>query len=451
MENFFTWKRFSFLLLGLLAAFLLWPTTRSAYNGFVLPKSAARTSSNTTSQFPLDVHGDIIDILTAEQCSSAFPGLYHEIDRAAEYFHSSQTSIHKEDVNITWRHGEDWRAGGAMRILIHDNQLRILETREVIGALGYEGRGLPLLYMLQRAMDSATAGGERLPTIEASIVLEDISDPPKEGSYSFWTFARNLKKESHERLWLVPNFDFYVQSEGAFEEVRRRGIARDAPFLKKIQQAVWRGQAWVNNEIRGGLIAAGKDKSWADFKDTQAAHETWLKPDELCKYAMTVHTEGVSYSGRLASLLLCNSLTFVHDLEWTAHFYNLLQPDGPHQNYIPVQRNWTDLEEKVSYFLSHPAEAQKIIDNSVDVFRSRALSRAGTSCYLRKLVQGYSTVAFEPEVYRPVKEGQLPRRRGLSFEAFVSLKHDLHDENKDLVEVLEDIVAEKEKEGTIGL
>lgn len=440
MDNLFSWKRFSFLLLGVLIASILWPTSKSAYHGFYLPNAPA-TPSLKSSDIPLDPHNDIIDILTAEQCDAAFPDLFYEVDRAAEHFKSSKTSISKEDVNISWRHGEDWRAGGAIRILIHENQLRVLESREMISGLGYEGRGMPLLYMLQRAVDSATAGGERLPTIEAAIVLEDISDPPAGGSHSFWTFARNLTKESHDRLWLVPNFDFYVQNEGAYEEVRRRGISRDAPFAKKIQQAVWRGQSWVNNDIRGGLIDAGKDKPWADFKDTLSDHSTWLKPDELCKYAMTVHTEGVSYSGRLGSLLLCNSLTFIHDLSWTAHFYSVLKSKGPEQNYVPVARDWSDLEEKVQYFLKNPKEADKIIQNSVNALRSRALSRAATSCYLRKLVQGYSTVAFKPEVYRPVKDSQLPRRRGLSFEAFVALKHDIHHEDMDLVEILEGINA----------
>jgi hypothetical protein len=439
MENLFTWKRCSFLLVGLLIAGILWPSTRSVYNEFGLPTSSA--GSNNPSNIPLDPHGDIIDILTPSQCASTFTGLYDEIDRTISHFSSSNTTIRPQDVDIAWRHGLDWRAGGALRILIHDNQLRILETREVIGSLGYEGRGLPLLYMLQRAVDSATAGGERLPTIEASIVLEDVSDPPAESSHSFWTFARNIHRESHERLWLVPNFDFYVQSEGAFSEIRRRGIARDMPFLSKIQQMVWRGQSWVNPSLRGSLISTGADKPWADFKDTQTSHESWLKPDDLCKYAMTVHTEGVSYSGRLGSLLLCNSLTFIHDLEWSAHFYPLLQPHGAGQNYVPVHRNWTDLEDKVQYYLSHPAEAERIIEKAVETFRSKALLRAGTSCYLRNLIQGYSTVAFEPEVFRPVRSGQIARRRGLSFEEFISLRHDLHDENKDLVEVLEDINA----------
>lgn len=440
MENLFTWKRFSFLLLGFLIAGILWPTTKSAYDGFYLPTPATTSSLNAT-EVPLDIHDDIIDILTAEQCDTAFPDLYKEVDRAVEHFHSTKTSISQKDVNITWRHGDDWRAGGAIRILIHDNQLRILESRQMMASLGYEGRGIPLLNMLQRAMDSATAGGERLPTIEASIVLEDISDPPEKGSHSFWTFARNLTKESHDRIWLVPNFDFYVQNEGAFEEVRRRGILRDAPFAKKIQKAIWRGQSWVNPDLRGGLIRAGEEKSWADFQDTHDNHSSWLKPDELCKYAMTVHTEGVSYSGRLASLLLCNSLTFIHDLQWNAHFYGILKPDGPDQNYVPVERDWSDLEEKVQHFLENPEEADKIIQNSVDVLRSRALSRAGTSCYLRKLIQGYSKVSFKPKEYRPMKAGQLPRRRGLSFEAFIALKHDLHHEDMDLVEVLEGINA----------
>lgn len=45
-----------------------------------------------------------------------------------------------------------------------------------------------------------------------------------------------------------------------------------------------------------------------------------LTSDEFCQYAMTVHTEGISYSGRLNTLLNCDSLIIAHDLEWYTYW-----------------------------------------------------------------------------------------------------------------------------------
>jgi hypothetical protein len=151
--------------------------------------------------------------------------------------------------------------------------------------------------------------------------------------------------------------------------------------------------------------------------------------DEMCRYAMTAHTEGGSYSGRLKFLLNCDSLTVIHDLLWRTHFSHLLEREGPRQNYIAVQRDFADLEEKVEYYLEHPDEAEQIVGNAVATFRDRYLAPAAQSCYLRRLVQGYSTVAETPNVYRTPKEGQtVPMRRGRGFEDWLQGGEDYTEE-----------------------
>lgn len=116
---------------------------------------------------PLDALGQIRDTLTAEQCDQVFPDLYQAIDDSIRHWFLSQRRITPEDVDISWRSDPSLLLpGGAIRFMIYNNELRILETRNCIGALGYHERANGVLNLINRAVQSATAGGEVLPNIE---------------------------------------------------------------------------------------------------------------------------------------------------------------------------------------------------------------------------------------------------------------------------------------------
>jgi hypothetical protein len=400
-------------------------TNNDSMSQFPVPKAAQNIHN-----LPLDAHNQIIDSLTSEQCDLAFPGLFQELERSKKYWELKMHQIGPEDLDITWRDDKKKYTfgAGAMRILIHDNQVRIVESREVT-AMGFWDRGTGLLRIINRALESASRAGEILPTIEASIVMQDISDPPTEdGTHSFWTFTRRAESESNRRLWVAPNWDMI----GWYFERKRTAIEMDAPFTTKIQKLVWRGTEFWNPLIRSALLKQAKGKPWADvFGVAMGSNDHRLPHDGFCEYAMTMHTEGVSYSDRLEYLLNCNSLTFVHKLNWTTHFSHLLKGEGPDQNVVMVERDFTDLPEKAEYYLSHPEESEKIIANAVNDFRRNYLSRAATSCYTRRLIQKYSEVSFTPEVNLPAKPGHVKKRRGLAYEDFIQWRKDVTDEGRD--------------------
>lgn len=251
--------------------------------------------------------------------------------------------------------------------------------------------------------------------------------------------AKNKHNVTHERLWLLPNYDFWGDMVwGSFDDAKRKAADFDAPFKDKKPSVVWRGNTFWNYELRQKLVEATANKPWADVVDTGLPEnkQKSLRTSEYCKYAMTVHTEGVSYSGRLTQLLLCNSLPIVHELDWQTHYYHLLKDYGPDQNYVSVRRDFTDLEFIANTYLNNPEDAQKIIDNAIATFRNKYLTRAATSCYIRKLVKGYSSVAFEPKAERPPEPNGVRKLRGVAFEAFAqNMIHDYADENKDIIDV----------------
>lgn len=148
---------------------------------------------------------------------------------------------------------------------------------------------------------------------------------------------------------------------------------------------------------------------------------TVIPMDEFCKYRYTVNTEGRAWSARMTHLFNCDSLMFVHDVEWVAHYYHLL--DTGH-NCISVARDFHDLEAKIQYYEHHLDEAQQIADRAKETFRQRYTTPAATACYWRKLMRTWSTVAFEPQIHIPSEDEETsssPRKiiRGITFEEFI--------------------------------
>ncbi|KAF2207674.1 hypothetical protein CERZMDRAFT_50655, partial [Cercospora zeae-maydis SCOH1-5] len=344
------------------------------------------------------------DSLSAEQCDIAFPDLYYEIDRATKYYREKKHMISQEDAVVN--------PEGSVRFLIHRNELRIINSTSAYSQLGMAERAHALTNMLHRALESATAGGEMLPTIEFTVSLPDFVDIPADSdTATTWTWAR-VKAKNHDenrrkfgkRLFLIPNFDLYSLGDrkvGSYHDARFRASQYDSALEEKIPQAVWRGSTWTNYEIREGLLNITRNATWASIEEidwSSPTHKHQLTVDQYCAYYYTVHTEGISYSGRLSYILNCDSLPVIHELVWTTHYYHLLVPDGPRQNYIPVKRDWSDLEEKIQYYFDHPDEADVIRGNSIDTFRGKYLTRAATSCYFRRLIREYAKVSFTPEV-----------------------------------------------------
>lgn len=98
------------------------------------------------------------------------------------------------------------------------------------------------------------------------------------------------------------------------------------------------------------------------------------------------------------------------------YFHHLLIPDGPEQNYVRVKADFSDLEEKINYYLSHLDEAQRIADNSAATFRERYLTPAAQACYWRKLFEEWAAHSSEPEMYR---KGGGKKWRGIPFESYM--------------------------------
>jgi hypothetical protein len=109
-----------------------------------------------------------------------------------------------------------------------------------------------------------------------------------------------------------------------------------------------------------------------------------------------------------------------HKMEWIQHYQHLLIPEGETQNFVQVERDFTDLPEKMEHLLAHPEEAERIAQNSARTFRDRYLTPAAEACYWRRLIRGWGQVSFAPAFY--TGSGADRRWRGVPFESFAIMR-----------------------------
>lgn len=272
-------------------------------------------------------------------------------------------------------------------------------------------RTLATLQQINRAI---TTSREAIPDIEFSFAvgdgISDSSDNPSDSNSSIWAYTRKATDPSHDRLWLVPDFNLWSWDPvaGSFPDFQRQAHAYDVPLSAKKPQLIWRGALWVNEAIRGALIQQSQGQEWSDVATFDWNNQTEVAARRIsmsdhCRYAFAAHTEGRTWSGRLKYLLQCRSVAVVHQLEWMAWYYHLLVAEGEEQNILLVDREWSNLQEKMEYYLAHEEEAQRVADNAAKLFRDRYLTPAAETCYWRRLFKGYASVAFTPDPYLPLE------------------------------------------------
>ena len=234
--------------------------------------------------------------------------------------------------------------------------------------------------------------------------------------------------------WLMPDFGFWSWPEtkvGSYGEVQRKAIAMedtaDNPTRKpwswdsKEDKLLWRG-AVMNLQVREKFISITKDKPWADVKAIEWHNKESMSMDlksmdQHCQYKYLAHTEGNSYSGRLKYLQNCRSVIVAHKMDWIQHYTPLMRASGPDQNYVKVNRDFSNLESTMLALQQDDNKARLIAKNNVETFRERYLTPAAEVCYWRSLIRGWAEVSFNPNPWVE-KDGE-KSWRGLAVESYV--------------------------------
>lgn len=377
------------------------------------PSSSASHSSASTQDWSFDAQRDGQNYgLLLEQCDEAFPGLFVEIERQI----SSRKDDHITEEELS-RNGQEW-PWGTMRCMIFDGVLYVLEVSH---SDMRRSRQFSTLLAISRAL---TASREKIPNIEFVISIEDFT---VDETLPIWAYDR---KAEQNKTWLMPDFGFWGWPEpgvGSYSEVRKRmqDVEKDySSFAEKAQKLFWRGAIVpsVAPVLRQHLVDQVKGKSWADV-----AVLVWAEKDEdkknrvsiedHCKYQYLVNTEGRAWSGRLKYIQNCRSVVVAHKFDWIVPHEHLMVAEGDDQNYIQVKHDFSDINDKMEYYLSHPEEAERIADNNARTFRDRYLTPAAEACYWRKLIHGWAQVSFKPRFY--ADDGEW---RGVPFDSYVLMR-----------------------------
>ncbi|KAE8351380.1 glycosyl transferase family 90-domain-containing protein [Aspergillus coremiiformis] len=359
--------------------------------------------------------------LSEEQCHSAFPKLFVEINKSASF--REGRPIQFKDVDSL--PVED----GMVRGIINRGELYIVDFGTMPATFT---RGKATLNSLQRALASFP-DRDQLPNIEFVFTTEDYSN----GEGPIWSYS---KRDEDHNVWLMPDFAYWSWPEvkiGSYKEVRRRIAAVDdgevtvdgrvipgLPFQDKKRQLAWRGSVATNPQVRGKLLKAAQGRSWAsirviDWDDENDIRFNLLPMEDHCKYMFLAHTEGRSFSGRGKYLLNCRSVMISHKLVWREAHHGALISTGPDANYVEVERDFSDLDRKIEFLIDNPEVAERIANNTVKTFRDRYLTPAAESCYWRHLIRQYASSSdFEPVLYTTQEDGKMTPR-GTPFETWV--------------------------------
>lgn len=372
-------------------------------------------SSNNVGSWTFDASRDARDFaLSDEQCSAAFPKLYTDINRMVQRYQNkpiTKKQIDSQPLEFP-----------RVKAMIFDGELIVLSE----GGLS-ENRNLASLHAIQRAL-TALRPSERVQVPNCEFVLH-AGDKPDPGEV-VWGYTKIVGEPEFEQSWLMPDFGFYTWAEVkvAYSQIRReiQSMEVDLPIDKKIPKIVWRGPPMINGQdlkLRRDFIAATQDKPWADveeidWQDKENLEAKLLPLRDYCRYMFTGHIDGLTWSGAAKFVHNCHSIFVTHKLHWAEIYHSALVSSGPHQNYIEAKNDWSDLEDIVKDLLANPQKARWIADNSAETLRDRYLTPAAEACYWRKLIRGYRSVSYEPDMYE--EDGKT--WRGAPFESVAMLR-----------------------------
>ncbi|PYH69369.1 DUF821 domain protein [Aspergillus vadensis CBS 113365] len=346
------------------------------------------------------------------QCTTLFPGLFDDPIRAQSFW-TARHGIKRTDIdNIKM-------VDGMARVAIYQGRLYVL--RALAKGEDHRRKILGILASFHRALASAPQLAVILNTeiiISVEDKLEDVAGP----DHPLWVLARKATEES---VWLMPDFGFWSWDHidtqiGPYDEVVKHVEEHELPWDEKENKLVWRGKLSFAPKLRRALLEIARNYAWGDVKEVEWKNKAnYLSMDNHCDYRFFAHVEGRSYSASLKYRQACRSVVVIHKLQYIQHHHYLLVSSGPQQNFVQVERDWTDLPHKIQELLDNPIKARTIADNNVNLFRERYLTPAADVCYWRALLQGWTTAS--PQITETMSDPTNVSNKGIRYESFLLL------------------------------
>ncbi|KPQ25801.1 MAG: hypothetical protein HLUCCA13_01755 [Halomonas sp. HL-48] len=150
-------------------------------------------------------------------------------------------------------------------------------------------------------------------------------------------------------------------------QVRHYYIVKDPhDYNDKLDLVVWRGDC--HQEHRRQFVQGFYDHPLCNVGDThknaagQPWHRHFMSVREQLKYKFVLSIEGKDVATNLKWIMASNSLCFMRRPRFETWFMEGTLRPGYH--YVQLKDDYSDLEDKVSYYRENPNEANIIIDNA---------------------------------------------------------------------------------------
>ena len=132
---------------------------------------------------------------------------------------------------------------------------------------------------------------------------------------------------------------------------------------------------------------------------------------------------GAIYSGCFKYLHSRNSVILIHKLKWVEFLTPMMTTECYDQNIVQVERDWSDLNEKMEYLIANPDIAQRIVENGAKAFEDRYFTPAAQACFTRRMISAMAALqAFEPQLWEhkeDINAHNVMSLRWRSFETWI--------------------------------
>mmetsp|Transcript_59904 Transcript_59904/g.106853 ORF Transcript_59904/g.106853 Transcript_59904/m.106853 type:complete len:436 (+) Transcript_59904:59-1366(+) len=119
----------------------------------------------------------------------------------------------------------------------------------------------------------------------------------------------------------------------------------------------------------------------------------WVQMEEQAAHKYMVDVDGHSFSTRFKNLLATNSLVFKQKSPYKEWYYDLFEP-GVH--YIQLERDLSDLSQKVQWAREHDSEARSMADLAKKAVLEH-VTFDDALCYIHQLLTEYQKLVVLPQ------------------------------------------------------
>lgn len=171
-------------------------------------------------------------------------------------------------------------------------------------------------------------------------------------------------------------------------------------FYQKKPLLVWRGGAYQEQRIR--FLEQYANHPRCDIGQTNRCRNAHFLKNRMTlaqqlQYKFVLSLEGNDVASNLKWIMSSNSLAVMPKPKFETWFMEGRLKPGIH--YVEIREDYADLEEKMDFYLSHPIEAEAMIENA-QAYASQFQNEALENTIAMRVIDRYLRLSVHPHILR---------------------------------------------------